>query len=129
MMLLSTVAAGTPAAVNNELEHIDLNYFLTRGNQSSVLVRVDGESMAREIADGDWVMIDREQCPKPNDIVLAYLNGGYTIKRHKLNDRDGRRGLYLVPANDLYETKTVTEHDDFEIFGVVTWILHPVARS
>lgn len=123
--LIAHVTAGAePIEMTGEIEQVDLNYMLARGNPYAMLIRVRGESMSAEIRDGDWVMIDRSREPKPNDIVLANINGGYTIKRHKLNDARGKNGLYLVPANDVYQPRRVTENDSFEIIGVVTSVIH-----
>lgn len=122
--LIAHVAAGEPIDIGDEIEQVDLNHLLTHGNPYCMLIRVRGDSMSDEIHDGDWVMIDRSLEPVPNDIVLANIDGGFTIKRHKLNDRKGRRGLYLVPANDLYETRKVDEDESFDILGVVTFVIH-----
>jgi DNA polymerase V len=124
--LLAHVSAGEPLEIASEFEQVDLNYLMTKGNPYCMLIRVRGDSMSEEIRDGDWVMIDRQRQPQLSDIVLARLNGGFTIKRHRLtHDDNGRRGLYLVPANTLHTPKKVDEHDDFEILGVVTHIIHP----
>lgn len=122
-VLISRVAAGVPAEVSGELEQVDLNYLLTKGNPYAMLVRVQGESMSSEISDGDWVMIDRNRQPEPNNIVLAHIAGGFTIKRWKTTDGRGKGGLYLVPANEVYKPRHITEHDAFEILGVVTHII------
>ncbi len=122
--LFACVSAGEPIEIGSEFEQVDLNHLLTRGNPYAMLIRIRGESMSNEIHDGDWVMIDRSREPKPNDIVLANINGGYTVKRHKLNDARGRNGLYLVPANDVFQPRKITEEDSFEILGVVTSVIH-----
>lgn len=126
--LVARVAAGEPLEVGSEIEPVDLNYLLTRGSTASLLIRIDGESMQDvPIRSGDWVMVDCAKQPKPNEIVVAKLNGGYTVKRHKLNDERGRNGLYLVPANRNMKAREITVHDDYRILGVVTFIIHPTA--
>ena len=122
--LLARVSAGEPIEIGDEFEQIDLNFMLTRGNPYALLLRVQGESMSAEIRDGDWVMLDRSRSPQPNDIILARLAGGYTLKRHKPHGHRGRNGLYLVPANEVFQPRRVTEDDSFEIIGVVTHIIH-----
>lgn len=121
--LIGQVSAGEPIEIGSEFEQIDLNYLLTHGNPYCMLIKVRGDSMSEEIHDGDWVMIDRSREAKPGDIVLAQIDGGFTLKRQKLNDRRGRSGLYLVPANQIYKTRQVTEDDGFELVGVVTHII------
>ena len=123
-LLLSPVAAGQPLAADAVFDRIDLNQMLTNGNPYCVLVRVRGDSMDGEIADGDMVLIDRSRQPQPNDIVLAFVNGGYSVKRYKLNDRRGSSGLYLVPSNGKHEPRRLEPTDDFELVGVVTHVIH-----
>ncbi len=127
--LMGRVSAGQPLELFGEEEEVDLNYMLTKGNAESLLLRIEGDSMCPEIDSGDWVMLDCRIEPKPNDIVVARLNGGYTIKFHKLNDRRGRNGLYLVPGNGAYKTKQVTASDEYRILGVVTYIVKRKARG
>lgn len=126
--LLGHVTAGEPIEIGDEFERIDLNYMLTHGNPYCMLIRVKGDSMSTEIYDGDWVMIDRSIEPKPGDIVLAHLDGGYTIKRYKLNSRAGRQGLYLVPANHLVKEREITEEDSLEVVGVVTHLIRSTKK-
>lgn len=122
--LLATVSAGEPLTAVSEIERIDANALLARGSDSCLLIRVNGESLIDvPIASGDWVVVDRARAPQPNDVVLAYLNGGYTLKIHKIS-RKGKKGLYLVPANDLYETREVNKEDEFDIYGVLTHVIH-----
>lgn len=121
--LVASVSAGEPITVSSDIERIDANSLITRGSDSCLLVRVNGESMATEIVSGDWVVIDRLRQPQPNDIVLASVNGEFTIKKHKLND-GCKQGLYLVPANTLYQTRKVNEDDNFSVVGVVVTIIH-----
>lgn len=122
--LIARVAAGEPIEIGDEIERVDLNHLLARGNPYAMLIRVRGDSMSSEIKDGDWVMIDRSRVPQPNDIVLANINGGYTIKRHKPGGHRGRNGLFLVPANEVHAPRKVTEDDTFDIIGVVTSVIH-----
>lgn len=121
--LLARVSAGEPLSISDEFEQIDLNHMLTRGSPYCILIQIRGDSMSDEIEDGDWVMLDRARAPQPGNIVLANLDGEFTLKRHKLNDCH-KRGLYLVPANNLYKTRKITEGDQCEIVGVVTHVIH-----
>lgn len=45
------------------------------------------------------------------------------IKRFKLNDARGKRGLFLVPANDDYSPRELLPADEAEIVGTVTSII------
>ena len=63
--------------------------------------------------------------PKNNDIVLAVVNGEFTVKRIKKNDNE----LYLMPANENYRPMKITEDMDFQVWGVVTFIIHKANAS
>jgi len=96
--LIAHVSAGAPIEIGDEIEQIDLNWMLTRGNPYAMLICVRGESMSEEIRDGDKVIIDRSRDPQPNDIVLAKLSDGYTLKRYKFNNGH-RNGLPTIFIN------------------------------
>lgn len=123
--LIANISAGVPLEVASDIERIDAQTFLTRGSDACLLIKVSGESMVDLIKNGDWIVLDRSKEPHPGDVVLANLNGSFTLKRHKLND-GGRRGLYLVPANALYDSIQVTAIDSYEIVGVVINVIHPL---
>lgn len=125
--LIAKISAGQPLSIEPLVERVDLNQLLTHGSDSCLLIQIEGDSMEDvPIFDGDWVMLDRLKKPEFGDIVVACLNGEYTIKRHKTTDKFGNRGLYLVAANSQVNTiKIDEEKDEYEIFGVVTFIIHP----
>jgi SOS-response transcriptional repressor LexA len=125
--LIGKIPAGEPMELSAEFEYQDLNYLLTRGVYKPLLIQIDGESMIPDVARGDWVMVAIGRMPEPSDIILAYLNGGYTLKRWKLNDKRGRPGLFLVPANGKLPDREIREDDDYAIVGTVTHIIHPTA--
>lgn len=124
--LLARISAGESLEIESVIERVDLNELLTRGSDATLLLRVNGDSMEDvPIFSGDYVILDRLRQPEASDIIVARLNGGYIIKRHKLNDERGRKGLFLVPANQAHKSKKITQKDDNEILGVVTFIIHP----
>lgn len=124
-VLIQSVSAGMPQEIEQFAECIDLNELFT-SSEVCVLLRITGDSMEDvPIFNGDWVMLDRIRQPKPNDIIVAKINGNFTIKKFKLNDSFGKQGLYLVPANAKYQSKKITKQDECEICGVVTLIIHP----
>lgn len=125
--LIGHVPAGEPMELSSEFEYLDLNYLVTKGIERPLLIKIDGQSMIPEVAHGDWLLIAVGKMPDPRDIILAYLNGGYTLKRWMLNDRRGRCGLFLVPANGILPDREITEDDDYDIVGVVKYIIHPTS--
>jgi SOS-response transcriptional repressor LexA len=71
-----------------------------------------------QISDGDLALVDRSRKPNFGDIVVAHIDGGYTIKYY---DRDKTGRIFLNPANTLYHPIYPTE--ELMIYGVVTGIV------
>ena len=74
------------------------------------------------IHDGDILIVDRAIEPADSKIVIAVLNGEMTVKR--IRKAGGK--LYLVPENDEYTAIEVSEDMEFQIWGVVTSVIHKV---
>lgn len=71
------------------------------------------------ILDGDLLIIDRSVSAVDGDIVLAVLDGEFTVKCLQTKPCPA-----LVPANPAYSTIYLTEEMDFLVWGVVTFALH-----
>jgi DNA polymerase V len=68
------------------------------------------------------MVVDRALEPKNNTIVLAVLDGEFTVKRiHKRGE-----ALYLKPENKDFKSIQITEEMNFQVWGVVTHIIHKV---
>ena len=121
-MLLSAVPAGFPSPAEDYIDqHLDLNDHVVRHPASTFFVRATGESMAgAHIQPGDILVVDRALEPANGRIVIAALDGELTVKRLR---RRGER-LYLEPANPTYSAIEITQDMDFEVWGVVTYIVH-----
>ena len=74
------------------------------------------------IYSGDVMIIDRALEPKNNTIVLAVLNGEFTVKRIQKKSNK----LYLKPENNNFKSIEITEEMNFQVWGVVTHIIHKV---
>ncbi|HRI05779.1 MAG TPA: translesion error-prone DNA polymerase V autoproteolytic subunit [Candidatus Dojkabacteria bacterium] len=107
-------AVGTP---------LDLNELCIKHPASTFFVKVDGFSMINAgIFDGDMLVVDRSLTADNNDIVVAILNGGFTVKRlMKKNNR-----VSLVPENEKYAVRPINDADSFEVWGVVTYVIKKV---
>ena len=68
------------------------------------------------ILDNDIVIIDRSKSAAINDIVLASIDGEFTVKVLAKNNK----GPYLMPANKEFKPIHIEEGSQFEIWGVVT---------
>jgi repressor LexA len=97
LYMLGLVEAGFPTPAEESLrEQISLDDWLIPKRESSFMVRVKGESMRDAgIHDGDMVIAERSMEAKAGTIVIAELDGEWTLKTLR---RD-RQGLYLEPAN------------------------------
>ena len=72
------------------------------------------------IQSGDVMIVDRSLEPENRSIVLAVIDGEFTVKRVNVNNN----ALYLMPENDSFNPLKITEEMDFQIWGVVTFIIH-----
>lgn len=121
-VLLSEIAAGFPSPADDYIDKkIDLNEQLISNKTATFLVRAYGDSMLdANINQGDILIVDRAMDAHHNSIIIAIFNGELTVKR--LKHQNGR--LYLAPENPEYPKLEITEATSFEVWGVVTYIIH-----
>lgn len=121
----SPVPAGFPSpAQDYPASSIDLNEVLIKDRAATYLLRVSGSSMIDAgIADGDEILVDRSITPTEGSIVVAALDGEFTIKRFHI---DAQGQGWLLPENPAYSPIPIPPESDFLIFGVVTRCLHRV---
>ncbi len=115
------IKAGFPAPSQDGItESIDLNRELVRHPSTTFYARAEGCSMVNcGIDDGDLLIIDKAIEPQEGDIVVAYIDGEFTLKRFR-PDRSGRC-VWLMPENEDYTPIKVTEENDFIVWGVLTY--------
>lgn len=116
--LLDAVPAGFPSpAQDYDAGPIDLTELLIEDQAATFLVRVSGTSMVDAgIHDGDVVIVDRSKTALSGDVVVAILDGDFTIKRLVRE-----RGTWALRAeNAEWPDVVVDELSTLEIFGVVT---------
>ncbi|QNJ05860.1 DNA polymerase V/ subunit D [Synechococcus sp. MEDNS5] len=118
------VAAGFPSPADDYVEvGIDLNDQLIRHPTSTFFLRVSGDSMTGAgIHDGDLLVVDRSLDPRPGRVVVAVLDGGFTLKR--LARHRGR--LRLEAANPDYPPLELEGCGDMQIWGVAIHVIHPL---
>nr|WP_027186126.1 translesion error-prone DNA polymerase V autoproteolytic subunit [Desulfovibrio inopinatus] len=121
-LFLATVPAGFPSPADDYIDRkLDLNEYLVTHPAATFFVRVYGDSMVdANITTGDILIVDRAIEPTSGRIVIAILDGELTVKR--LLKKNGR--LFLVPENSLFSRVEITPELDFEIWGVVTYIIY-----
>lgn len=120
----TSVSAGQPCAADEQRnEWLDLNDYLVEHPADTFFVRVQGESMLEAgIHDGDLLIVDRAKPIRNHAIVVAYLNGECTVKRLSKQGEN----LMLMPENAEFEPIPVTPDMQFDVFGVVTNVIHAV---
>jgi DNA polymerase V len=120
----SVVPAGFPSPADDYLDKkLDLNEYLVKHPAATFFVRVSGDSMIEAgIHDGDILIVDRSLPALDGRIIIAILDGELTVKRLR---KKGQQ-ITLVPENDLYEPIEINEFNDFEVWGVVTNVIHKV---
>ena len=116
------VSAGFPSPAEDYMHSkLDLNDLLIDHPSATYYVRVNGDSMlGAGIQSGDLLVVDRSLEVIDNSIVVANINGEFTVKRIKKN----KNKMFLVPENKKYKPIEVTEEMDFELFGVVAHVIH-----
>jgi DNA polymerase V len=121
-IFLAQVQAGFPSPAENDMEKaIDLNELLIEHPAATFFVRVAGDSMQNAgIFSGDVLIVDRSVEPSENAIVVAVVDGEFTVKR--LLKKEGR--IYLVPENPSYPILEVAPESDFQVWGVVQYVIH-----
>jgi repressor LexA len=99
--ILGLVEAGIPAlAEQQQLDTVTLDDFLIRNRKETYMLEVSGESMIDAgILPRDLVLVERGKTPKLGDIVIAQVDGNWTIKYLR---KKGNK-LYLEPANKKFK--------------------------
>lgn len=117
----SKVKAGFPSPANDYIEErIDLNKEIIRHPLSTFIIDCEGDSMLNAfIPPKARLVVDRSLKPKNGDIVLAILNGDFTVKYLKKNELK----CWLVPANKKFKDIEITQEMDMQVWGVVIQIL------
>jgi len=118
------VPAGFPSPALDYIEkRIDLNEELIKHPLSTFMCETEGLSMVNAfIPPKAKLIIDRSLTPKNGDIVLATLNGEFTVKFLKKNQYK----CWLCPANSKFPDIEITEEMDMQVWGVVTYIITDV---
>lgn len=115
------VRAGFPSPAQDYMtDSIDLNRELIRHPATTFYARASGDSMKDcGIDDGDLLVIDKALEPQDGDIVVAFIDGEFTLKTVRFDDKE--KCIWLVPANEVYSPIKITEENNFLIWGVLTY--------
>lgn len=117
-LVSSKVAAGFPSPADDYLDRaLDFNELLIKNPAATFAVRVAGDSMiGAGIFSNDIAIVDRSLSPTDRCIILALVDGEFTLKRYR------RRGgkIWLQAENPEYKDIQITDKIPFEVWGVIS---------
>ena len=117
------VPCGFPSPAQDYVEQrIDLNKLVIRHPSATYFVRAAGDSMSGAgIGNGDLLVVDSAKNAQHGDIVIAAVDGEFTVKRLQTHP-----SVMLIPENPSYRPIQFSGEDSLDIFGVVTHSLKTV---
>ncbi|WGL60617.1 translesion error-prone DNA polymerase V autoproteolytic subunit [Pigmentibacter sp. JX0631] len=123
-LVLSPVCAGFPSPATDYIDKkIDLNEYIVKHPEATFYVKCQGDSMlGAGIHPGDILVVDRSLIAANGNIVVAVVNGEFTVKKLIMRGKN----IFLAAENQNYSDLLITECMEFEIWGVVTTVIHSV---
>lgn len=118
----SSVQGGFPSPAEDYIEkQLDLNELMIQHPVATFYVRVEGDSMRDAgIHSGDILVVDRALKANSGKIIVAVIDGDFTVKRLRI--RKGQ--MFLEAESEGYPDIAVKEGSDFQVWGVVTYVIH-----
>ena len=125
-LFLVRVEAGFPSPADDYVDRaLDLNELCVQNAPATFFVRATGDSMTGVgIFPGDLLVVDRSVEPRTGHVVVAVLDGEFTVKRLRLQGRC----LTLLPENDAYAPISIGPEQDVSIWGVVVHVVRSFPR-
>lgn len=123
-LFAEAVKAGFPSPADDYVEkRISLDEHLISHREATFFLRVEGDSMRDAgILDGDLLVVDRSLDPAHGNIVVAVVDGEFTVKQlHRT-----RSGWILHAANPDFADIVMEEGRELQVWGVVRWAIHKV---
>lgn len=119
------IAAGFPSPADDHLQsELNLQDALVHHPAATFFMKVEGDSMTGcGIFSGDLLIVDRSLDPVDGAVVIAVLDGEFTVKRF----RRSKGQVLLATENSDYPPITVSKGMDFYVWGVVTFVVHGLA--
>ena len=117
--LAGSIQAGFPSPEEEALcDIMSMDEYLITKPDASFLLQVSGDSMIGEgIMERDLVIVERGRAPKIGDVVIAEVDGEWTMKYFK--KQNGK--VYLEAANPKYPI--IRPRTDLQLGGVVTAVI------
>lgn len=125
-LFIDPVSAGFPSPAQDYVEQaLDLNELCVKRPAATFFLRVEGDSMQEAgIHPNDVLVVDRSLSAQHGDIVIAAINGEFTVKQLSLKPQ-----LALLPCNKHYQPIRLEEGAELEIFGVVISVVRTLKQA
>jgi DNA polymerase V len=117
-MMAWPAACGFPSPAEDYVDRpLDFNELLIEHPAATFAIRIEGDSMTGAgIFPGDIAVVDRAREPVNGSIVLALLDGAFTVKRYRIKDG----AVWLQAENPDYADMPLTDGQNLEVWGVIT---------
>ena len=117
-MMAWSAACGFPSPAEDYVDKaLDFNELLIEHPAATFAIRIEGDSMTGAgIFPGDIAVVDRAREPVNGSIVLALLDGAFTVKRYRIKDNI----VWLQAENPSFADMQITGEQSFEVWGVIT---------
>lgn len=127
-LALSPVSCTFSSAMDDTIEQrLSLDEHLIHHPAATFFVRARGDCMAPTILDGDLLIVDKSLVATSHKIVLAVLDGEFTLKRYLEEGFGANKIIQLAPDNPRYNPIVLHAKGvqrEFFIWGVVTYVIH-----
>lgn len=117
-MMAWSAAAGFPSPAEDYVDRsLDFNELPIEHPAATFAIRIEGESMTGAgIFPGDIAVVDRARTPVNGNIVLALLDGAFTVKRYRLKNGV----VWLQAENPAFPDMSIGDGQALEVWGVIT---------
>jgi len=121
-LALNWIQAGFPSPADDYADsNFDIAKFLINHPAATFFVKVQGESMINAgIFSGDLLVVDRSKKVKNGDVVVAFVDGEFTVKR--FFQKFGQ--IILRAENKEFNDIDVGKYADFQVWGIVSFVIH-----
>jgi SOS-response transcriptional repressor LexA len=117
-MMAWSAACGFPSPAEDYIDRpLDFNELLIEHPAATFAIRIEGESMTGAgIFPGDIAVVDRAREPVNGNVVLALLDGAFTVKRYRTKDG----AVWLQAENPAFPDMPIADSQALEVWGVIT---------
>lgn len=112
-----SVQAGSFTAASDLVDYVNLEEYLIRRPNDTLIIQVSGDSMSGAGIDHkDLLIVESSTTARDGDIVVVEKNGEYTVKYFRISNGE----TYLEPANSKYPKIKFSGAEEAKLVGIVT---------